>query len=119
MLPKEVKSWSVQQGFDSEDYFFLFKNQLIKDLGDDEIHEILQGFSFNEVASFFNFCKSYFIRQFEYRPSVFSQQMYRVDLSESVIKLVFSGAAFSWEDVTNQILRRVLLKIVLRSYYKS
>lgn len=119
MLLKEVNSWSLSQGFDSEENFTLFKNQLTKDLGDDEISEVLQLFSRYEVKAFFDLCKNYFIRQFENKPTVFSQQMYRVDLSESVIRLLFSGAVLNWDDITNQILRRVLLKIVLRTYYRA
>jgi hypothetical protein len=63
-----------------------------------------------------------YLQTFPWRNSEkLAQQLYRVDLKERIIRDVIKNPNISegLEDLTNEIVRREVLKILMRSYFSS
>lgn len=104
----------------SQDYYFTkVKEQLMKDINDDDFDTALNDLQVSDADLLFQIVQKYLFNLFSYQTEYFFQLMYRIDIPDKDLRNHILSGQISKESITELILKRELLKVLLREKYSD
>lgn len=102
-----------------EHYFEKLKNQLSKDFNDIDFEEEIASISIGASDDLLDLVKRFLNHVFNKNAEQFFQLMYRIDIPDADMRQQVLGSGLDMEGLSDLVLRRELLKILLREKYAN
>lgn len=112
-----VKDKSVY--LSQEYYFEKLKNQLSKDLNNDDFDFELNRISLKKSHLLPNLVKIFLEKIFNKKTNLFFQLMHRIDIPDIDLKIQFTDLSNDFERLADLVIRRELIKILFREKYSA
>lgn len=102
-----------------EHYFLKLKAQLSKDLNDTDFDEELDQIQVTQAHLLPNLVQRFLNQIFSSNAELFFQLLYRIDIPDADMRTMVMGSGLDFEGLSNLVLKRELLKILLREKYSN
>ena len=102
-----------------EDYFEKIKNQLAKDINDVDFEIKASRISLYRSSALLELVQRFLEHLFQTNVHMFFQLMYRVDIPDVDFKMQVSDAGINFESLTDLVIRRELIKVLIREKYSG
>lgn len=113
----EVKDASLY--LNQEHYFQKLKAQLSKDLNDVDFDDELERIDLSNSSDLPNLVRRFLNQIFSTNAEQFFQLMYRIDIPYADMRTMVLGSGLDFDGLSDLVLKRELLKILLREKYSD
>lgn len=100
-------------------YFDQLKSQLSKDLNNDDFDAQLKLISFDKTELLPLLVQRFLEQVFDTNTNLFFQFMHRIDIPDVDLKTQISDSGIDFSGVTDLVLKRELIKILIREKYSK
>ena len=102
-----------------DNYFEKLKSQLSKDINNDDFDCQLKRISIRKSQNLPILVQRFLEEIFDKQSSLFYQLMHRIDIPDADLKIQFTDLGNDFECLTDLVLRRELIKILIREKYSE
>ena len=113
----EVKDANLY--LNQEHYFLKLKAQLSKDLNDSDFDDELERINISNASLLPDLVHRFLNQIFSSNAEQFFQLMYRIDIPDADMKSIMLGSGLDFAGLSDLVLKRELLKILLREKYSG